>query len=230
MDYCYLCKKEVSFWKSNKVKLDNLLFCENCANERWPKERKQKMLSIIYEGTPPIEFTRIEKVTTEDPNIKKTILMGHLFFTNKGICFAELAQYELVGLVRTVISSPAETAWSRAKPSGNLNNILKNSPRLIFYPIDTFKDVQVKKGVLGISIDIITHKFGWNHYDVYGKNSYSDYEAIKNEIAEYLKNPEYLKNIDSLQVSEAGSVTGKKAISELGTREIDPSDFNGKEI
>lgn len=184
MDYCYLCNKKLRFW--NNVYIDGLYFCGPCANNRWPQERKKRILSVIYEGTPPEEHVRIEKVSIIYPNNDKWDLLGHLVLMNKGICFIQLAECERGGLITTIISNPSASAWAKAKTQGSLKELLEYSPRLILHSPDSFDDIHIKKGMLGVELEILP-KGPYSLYRDFYLDSKVDHESLKISISAYLK-------------------------------------------
>ena len=136
-------------WKN----LDGHSFCESCA-VTWFEQRRHRVLQELCRGAPPIEAFRIPRVRTRNPDRPKSqeILLGLASFTNKGVCFVQLARQKgadpgwglAFGVIGAAIAGSA--AKRREKESfeqieqGILRNaddfpdLLQRAEQVLYYP------------------------------------------------------------------------------------------------
>jgi hypothetical protein len=120
-------------------------------------------LDPLCEGGDPVELFSIPLVKCRDPDIRGEWhrLVGNLAFTNKGICFVQLASYRhrhsvlliLLGFIGDIISQAAAAQEAldekQAVAAGQLRlhgarsfkERLERSPRLIVFPLSQVTDV-----------------------------------------------------------------------------------------
>jgi len=170
MNECYMCRKPLTK-ESGKIKLDNALFCFACAPQ-WDQRRKQQALTAINENGPLVELFHISQAIMANPdNPNKNHLVGDIVFMEKGVCFVQLADFEvkqqsgamLFGMLGSMIDmSIYRKAKNKAavsydaqvkllSPEGLLG-MLMGAPRLIFVPKNEIQNIKYSR-MSGMVID-----------------------------------------------------------------------------
>jgi hypothetical protein len=121
LTHCFVCGKKLRKFDALRGLVDwhTEVFCLGCL-VKWVPEEKERSISKLYEDGDPVPLFIIPDVQTPDPKEKKdktlvpvhkgNIFRGHLVFTNKGVYFVQLyefnenappsdSEYQLLGAV-----------------------------------------------------------------------------------------------------------------------------------
>ncbi len=159
MARCHLCEKKLG-WFSKVRRMDGQRFCRDCAI-RWPEERKRRAIEQLCGSGEPNELFSIPDVKCVSPDRPKgrLVLYGNLAFTDKGVCFIQLAEapnaeplwqqvFEAFGAM--IDERQAEKRAARALEAGrrtileraeSFADLLRRSPRLIIVPPGEIRDI-----------------------------------------------------------------------------------------
>lgn len=171
MARCYKCQKKLGLFEKDKdfrmVEGKRFPFCGSCA-KLWDQEQKMHVLSVLCEGGDPVELFTIPRVRTFDPDNPDPDkdLLGHLIFTNKAVCFAQIAELKKPtqgvesGVLFGALGAAVEAAikekqskstmnkiWAEAEEAKeikgpcNLRGVLEKADRLIVFPKETITDI-----------------------------------------------------------------------------------------
>lgn len=198
MAQCYLCNAHVgSIFSPKWVNLDGQRFCPNCADQ-WQEKRRLDILEAMHAGGDPVCLFEISGVRTRDPDKPKSkeVPLGIAAFTDKGICFLEITQFQkpdaamtfLFGAIVGAIAAHSHNvkegrryAISEAEArrfAPTFMDMLADTPRLIYYPVDDI--TRLKHGGWGFEVRVgkVRKKFAFMD----GRKAY---KAVRQKLRTY---------------------------------------------
>ncbi len=166
MACCTRCNAKIGMFARAFKRADAVL-CKSCLAP-WYDDCKRAALASLCDGGDPVEIFSIPLVKCRDPDIRDEWyrLVGNLAFTDKGICFVQVASYRhrhsgflvllgflILSFVGDLIShavAAKEAAMERQSVAAGQSAMrgarsfkerLERSPRLIVFPLSQITDV-----------------------------------------------------------------------------------------
>jgi hypothetical protein len=135
-----------------------MILCQRCIRQR-PLELKPQIIERLCAGGEPVEMFTIRQVHTRCPEARGVLLLGDMAFTDKGICFIQLAEgfrpdaapgivFGLVGQLaaESTASDHTDAAYAHGRQTiapgePGLVEWMQQSLRVMHYPAAEITDV-----------------------------------------------------------------------------------------
>jgi len=162
MRQCHVCDRKFGlFEKPQGLASVGAWFCPGCV-PKYYQGQKQRVLAELSTGGDPVELFRVTGVTTTDPDDSshRSILYGHLIFTDKAVVFVQgdkvvtpainpLIHGGLVGGLiwelqhgRAQRKAHAQAQKTTGQMAGDLREVIGKSDRLIVIPRASIREIK----------------------------------------------------------------------------------------
>jgi len=151
MARCDLCGKKIGMFQGRSRSRGRTL-CRQCVHRGSDREKRETLARLCADGEPTAAFT-IPAVQTRCPDAPRQLtLIGDLAFTDKGLCFVQIAEVRKAdgsaGLLFGIVGAAVAESTARRKTrddyaharqlvvedAASLVDVIQRVPRLIYVP------------------------------------------------------------------------------------------------